>query len=265
MNSLSFENLEFLHSEPAFPIRILSEWIYPQLQLEKKGITDTIVMFGSARIPSPEKFSSQNAGKQTNLTGQVDTTPIQKRKEKLIQTYQDAREIAKELTIWGQNLGIPEEPSRRLVICTGGGPGIMEAGNRGAKEAGGSSLAFNIDLPFEQEVNPYADPELSFQFYYFFMRKYWFVKHCRGLIAFPGGFGTLDEVFETLTLIQTRKRNKIPVVLYDSQFWNSLIRFSDLVDLGMIEEKDLSLFHFSDSPEDAVQFLRKNVQFSLTG
>jgi uncharacterized protein (TIGR00730 family) len=263
MNRLSFENTEFLNSEPAFPIRILSEWIHPKEQLEKHNITDTIVLFGSARIPSPEKLKT----KLEEAVLQNDERLV-KRLQKLhglTDSYQDARRFASLITEWGAHLNTGNiekgNSKRRLVISTGGGPGIMEAGNRGAKEQGGESLALNIALPYEQSLNPYCDPEISFQFHYFFMRKYWFVKMCRGLVAFPGGFGTFDEVFETLTLIQTKKRDKIPVVLYNSKFWKSAINLNYLADQGLIDEDDLNLFHFSDSPEDAFQFMRENIKF----
>ncbi|WCL48667.1 LOG family protein [Leptospira sp. GIMC2001] len=258
MTQVSFENLEFINSDPAFPIRILSEWIYPKIQLEKQRITDTIVLFGSARIPSRENWQKEFAEAQES----GNTSKIQKLENKaaLIQSYEDAREFANQITKWGNVLS-NGSAEHKLVVCTGGGPGIMEAGNRGAKEAGGLSLAFNISLPYEQETNAFANPDMSFSFRYFFMRKYWFVKMCRGLVAFPGGFGTLDEVFETLTLIQTKKRDKIPVVLYNSEFWRSVINFPYLVKNGLIEEEDLKLFHFSDTVDDAVGFLKENIQF----
>lgn len=263
MNPLSFENLEFLNSEPAFPIRILSEWIYPKLQLEKHKITDTIVLFGSARIPSPETLKQRlEDAAQAN---QVDMVKKLQRMHDMSMSYQDAKRFAEMVTHWGAHLHSESHDSnlktRKLVVCTGGGPGIMEAGNRGAKEAGGESLSFNISLPFEQELNPYSSKDTSFQFHYFFMRKYWFVKLCKGLVAFPGGFGTLDEVFETLTLIQTKKREPIPVVLYNSKFWKEVVNLEYLADLGLISEEDLKLFHFSDSPEDAFYYLRENIKF----
>jgi uncharacterized protein (TIGR00730 family) len=263
MNPLSFENLEFLNSEPAFPIRILSEWIYPKLQLEKHKITDTIVLFGSARIPSPEglKEKLQKAAEENK----PDVVKKLQKMNDLTMSYQDAKRFAEMVTHWGAHLQKESHDaklkSRKLVVCTGGGPGIMEAGNRGAREANGESLSLNIDLPFEQELNPYSDADTSFQFHYFFMRKYWFVKMCRGLVAFPGGFGTLDEVFETLTLIQTRKRDKIPVVLYNSKFWKEVVNLEYLAEFGLINEEDLKLFHYSDSPEDAFYYLRENIQF----
>lgn len=263
MNPLAFENIPFLNTEPAFPLRILSEWIYPKVQIENHKITDTIVLFGSARIPSPENLQKQlEEAALKNNHRRVER--LQKMHE-LTDSYQDAKRFAAMVTEWGAHLNngsiLANEKHRKMVICTGGGPGIMEAGNRGAKEQGGESLALNISLPYEQSLNPYSNPEMSFQFHYFFMRKYWFVKMCRGLVAFPGGFGTLDEVFETLTLIQTGKQEKIPVVLYNKKFWKSVVNFEYLADHGLIDEEDLDLFHFSDSPEDAFQFLRENIKF----
>lgn len=263
MNPLSFENLEFLKSDPAFPIRILSEYIYPKTQLEKYKITDTIVLFGSARIPSPEGLQA----KLEKAALENDHKLVEKlqRMHELSLSYQDAKRFASMITEWGAHLQKeshnPELQNRKLVICTGGGPGIMEAGNRGAKEQGGESLSLNISLPYEQALNPYSSAEMSFQFHYFFMRKYWFVRLCRGLVAFPGGFGTMDEVFETLTLIQTGKQERIPVVLYNSKFWKEVVNFQYFVDHGLIDEDDLDLFHFSDSPEDAFYFLRENIKF----
>jgi uncharacterized protein (TIGR00730 family) len=258
MANLSFENPDFINSNPAFPIRILSEWIYPKEQLQKYKITDTVVLFGSARIPSLQDWEAQE--KQLIESKNEKGLRILYKKKELLSSYESARTFAKLITEWGNDLQINGN-LRKLVVCTGGGPGIMEAGNRGAQEAGGASLAMNIQLPFEQETNPYCSPEMSFQFRYFFMRKYWFVKLCKGLVAFPGGFGTLDEIFETLTLIQTQKIQKIPVVLYHSEFWKKTIQFETLAEYGLVHEEDLKLFSFADSPEEAFNFLKENIQF----
>lgn len=258
MNDLIFENNEFLNSNPAFPIRVLSEWIYPRDQIKKFQITDTLVLFGSARIPSPEDVQKEEATFKSQLSGHAER--IWKNKKSLLGIYKDAQEFAKLVSEWGANLHLTGD-KRKLVVCTGGGPGIMEAGNRGAKEAGFNSLALNIQLPYEQGTNPYADPEMSFRFKYFFMRKYWFIKLCRGMVAFPGGFGTMDELFEALTLVQTQKIARIPIVLYKSDFWKKIINFDMLVDFGLIQEEDLELIHFADSPEDAFQFLKEKIQF----
>ena len=260
MKDLMYENFEFLNSNPAFPIRVLSEWIYPRDKIQKYKITDTVVMFGSARIPSPENFAAQEQKDRAQSQSSSENERIWEKKKSLLYCYEDAQTFAKYISEWGEKLMLTESP-RKLVVCTGGGPGIMEAGNRGAKEAGYSSLALNIQLPYEQGTNPYIDPEISFRFKYFFMRKYWFVKLCRGLVAFPGGFGTMDELFETLTLVQTQKIAKIPIVLYNSNFWKKVIHFESLVDYGLIQKEDMDLIHFSDSPEEAFQFLKENIQF----
>ncbi len=261
MNPLAFEDLEFLNSEPAFPVRILAEYIYPKTRLDSHKITDTIVLFGSARIPSPEDLQLK-LEKAAHENNELLVRKLQKMYD-LSLSYRDAVRFSAMVTEWGSHLqnSHHSRKNRKLVICTGGGPGIMEAGNRGASMQGGESLSFNIKLPFEQKLNPYSSPEMSFQFHYFFMRKYWFAKLCRGLVAFPGGFGTFDEVFEILTLIQTRKQERIPVVLYNSRFWKEAVNMEYLASHGLISEEDLNLFHYSDSPEDAFYFLRENIQF----
>ncbi|TGN19942.1 LOG family protein [Leptospira idonii] len=248
MTDLAFENKDFLWGDNAGPVRMLSEYLHPKAELTKNGITDTVVVFGSARIPSPE----EKAG-NPNLNG---LTPF-------VRYYEEAVEFARLMTEWACHWE-KEFPGRNLHICTGGGPGIMEAGNRGAKLAGGNSIALNIVLPMEQHVNPYAVPELSFEFHYFFMRKLWFMKHCRGMIAFPGGFGTFDELFETLTLVQTEKKTKIPILLYGTEFWKKVINFPALAEFGLISKEDLQLFSFADTPEEAFSFFQKNIRLELT-
>lgn len=264
MNPLAYEDLEFLNSDDAFPIRILSEYLYPKVKLELNKITDTIVLFGSARIPSPEILKEKL--EKAAIGNDIEQVKKLQKLYELSHSYSDAVRFASLVTEWGAHLQAmshnPELKDRKLVICTGGGPGIMEAGNRGAKESGGESLAFNIKLPYEQKLNPYSSLDMSFQFRYFFMRKYWFARLCRGLVAFPGGFGTFDEVFEILTLIQTKKREKIPVVLYNSKFWKQVVNFNYLAEYGLISEDDLKLFHFSDSPEDAFYYLKENIKFN---
>ncbi|MDF3818309.1 TIGR00730 family Rossman fold protein [Leptospira sp. 96542] len=247
MTDLAFENKDFLWGKDAGPIRILSEYLHPKTELLDQNITDTIVVFGSARIPSPETNSNLE---NPNL-------------KSLRKYYLEAAEFARLTTLWAGEIR-KSNPSINLHICTGGGPGIMEAGNRGAKEAGGRSIALNIVLPKEQHVNPYADLDLSFEFHYFFMRKLWFMKHCRGIVAFPGGFGTFDELFETLTLVQTGKKSKIPILLYGKEFWTSVVNFQKLAEMGLISDGDLELFGFADDPEEAIQFFRKNSRFELT-
>lgn len=243
MSDLSFENRDFLWGNDAGPVRILSEYLHPKAELTKQDVKNTLVVFGSARIPSPETKQSQP----------------HKDLQALSKYYEDCVQFTKEITKWAKN-----EKKNPLLVCTGGGPGIMEAGNRGAKEAGGKSLALNIVLPHEQEANPFAIPDLTFEFHYFFMRKLWFMKHCRGMAAFPGGFGTFDELFETLTLVQTGKKKKIPILLYGSEFWKKVVNFTYLADLGLISTEDLDLFGFADTPEEAVRFFQERIRFELT-
>ncbi len=231
----AFENKDFLDTVEARPIRILSEYLYPQKVFAEQKVTDTVVFFGSARIPSPEKTESAPEGLV-----------------KLLRFYQDARELAHRITEWSMRNAEPH--GRRVLVCTGGGPGIMEASNRGAKEAGGDSIGLNIELPREQLPNPYISPHLNFDFHYFFTRKYWFLYYARLLIAFPGGFGTLDELFETLTLMQTKNlKNDVPVLLYGRDFWNRLIDFAYLVESGLIAAEDVHLFQIVDSVDEAME------------
>ena len=187
----AYKNLDFLASKDARPLRILSEYLHPKLQLEEQKVEDTIVIFGSARAPSPEDLESEEGrGKNTKLAEYYDLT----------------RELSKKLTEWSMNL---EGEVQKYVVCSGGGPGIMIAANRGASDAGGKSMALRISLPFENIPNPYVTPELDFEFHYFFTRKFWFTYPAKALVIMPGGFGTMDEFFEILTLIQTEKITKI--------------------------------------------------------
>ncbi|XDD48180.1 TIGR00730 family Rossman fold protein [Leptospira sp. WS39.C2] len=247
MNDLAFENQSFLWGSEAGPVRILSEYLHPKAEFKTQGITDTLVVFGSARIPSSE----------SNQTKQ--SSPLQE----LSHYYEEAREFSKLITEWAESLK-KEIPNRNLHICTGGGPGIMEAGNRGARDAGSKSVALNIVLPHEQHPNPFVNKELTFEFHYFFMRKLWFMKNCRGMIAFPGGFGTFDELFETLTLVQTGKKSPIPILLYGKKFWSEVINFKKLAEMRLISEEDLHLFGYADSPLEALRFFQEKIRFELT-
>ena len=223
---VAYRNEKFLNSPDARGIRILSEYLEPLSHFRRERIRDTIVFFGSARIE--------------------ETHP-------LARYYEDARKLAGMMTRWSDGL---EEPTRRFVVCSGGGPGIMEAANRGASENNGKSIGLNIGLPFEQSENPYITPDLGFEFHYFFMRKFWFAYLAKAMVFFPGGFGTLDELMEVLTLAQTRKLNKkIIIVLYGKEFWSEVLNLSALVRHGTISESDLKLFDFADSPEDAFNIL----------
>jgi uncharacterized protein (TIGR00730 family) len=225
---LAYRDPEFLDSEDGRPLRILAEYLQPLHAFREHQVHDTIVFFGSARV------------REDGPMGRY---------------YQAARELARLVAKWSQAL---DGPGRRYLVCTGGGPGIMEAANRGAAEAGGRTIGLNIGLPHEQRPNPYITEGLSFQFHYFFMRKLWFTHLARALVVFPGGFGTLDELFEVLTLSQTRKLDReVPVLLYGTEYWNSLVNFKELVRGGMIAPEDLELIHFVDSPDSALALLQK--------
>ena len=223
---LAYKDDSFLDTPDARSLRILSEYLYPLAQFRKEKILDTIVFFGSART-----FEDGPNGK----------------------FYNDARELARRVTVWSDNL---QNSARRFVVCSGGGPGIMEAANRGAHDAGGKTIGLNIGLPFEQRPNPFITPELCFEFHYFFMRKFWFAYLAKALIVFPGGFGTLDELTEILTLVQTQKLlKKMVVILYGSEFWKEILNFDALIKHGMIAEEDLKLFCFADDVDTAMQLL----------
>ena len=230
---LAYREEAFLQSAESRPLRILSEYLWPLTHFQDEKIQDTIVFFGSARI------------EENGPLGRY---------------YQEARELAGLLTAWSATITSSEgnsEPRRRFVVCSGGGPGIMEAANRGASEAGGKTIGLNIGLPFEQRPNPYITPELCFEFHYFFMRKFWFAYLAKALVVFPGGFGTLDELTEILTLAQTQKlENKILIVLYGSSYWREILNFEALVKYGTIAEADMNLFRFADTPQDALAILK---------
>jgi len=260
----AYKNLDFIKSEKARFIRILCELFEPEERFKKAGVENTIVLFGSARTKSPEFAKEQLKSIDVLIAKSSEPNEIlhKQRKEaeidlKASKYYEAARELSKKLTEW--SLQLPEKD--QLFICSGGGPGIMEAANRGAYEANGKSVGLGISLPFEQRVNDYITKELRFEFKYFFIRKYWFVMLAKSLVAFPGGFGTLDELFETLTLMQTRKVNgETPIILFGKEFWNELINFDTLVEWGMISEKDLNYIHVTDSVEDAFNFVVNEVQ-----
>jgi uncharacterized protein (TIGR00730 family) len=239
LNPLAYENPDFIHTSDARAIRILSEYLYPLSQFKKERVHDTIVFFGSARINEESK----------GRDGQP---------HPLARYYDEARDLAREFTLWSNSL--ENSTGRRFVVTTGGGPGIMEAANRGADDAGGKTMGLNIALPFEQLPNPYLSRELSFEFHYFFMRKFWFAYMAKALVVFPGGFGTMDELFELLTLAQTRKLDKeLIILLYGTRFWQETINFSALARHGVISEEDLQLFTYADSTDEAMQTLRKGL------
>ena len=253
----AYKDLNFLNSDAARNIRVLCEMTEPGLRFAEEKIKDTIVLFGSARIVPVHVADAQLKAVQASI-GDLEhpTADEQRSLQKAISTvkaapyYNMAAELAEELTQWSMNL--PEQDMRRFIICSGGGPGIMEAANRGAHNAGGKSIGLGISLPFEQGVNEYIPDKLKFEFHYFFVRKYWFVLMAKALVAFPGGFGTMDELFETLTLVQTGKvTDAPPIILFGSEFWNSVVNFDALVEWGTISPKDLQLFTIVDTVEHA--------------
>jgi uncharacterized protein (TIGR00730 family) len=256
----AYNNPEFLASADARLIRVQCEMTEPEVRLRKYHIENTLVFFGSARVRPLDVAQKELDEIQAEIRQGHTMTREQKQRldsaKKNLMTapyYEKARELARGLTQWSQSLF---DPRQRFPICTGGGPGIMEAANRGAKEAGGPTLGLSISLPAEQSVNPYCTPELTFEFHYFFVRKYWLFYLAKALIVFPGGFGTLDELFEVLTLIQTRKTRKyVPVVLFGSEFWKPLINWDHFYDWGVINEEDLSLFRICDTVREAQEYL----------
>ena len=274
---LAYENSNFLNSADGRLIRIVAEYMEPLARFRRERIQDTVVFFGSARFrgreeadhelelldntgstrpaPSeeqPAKPPEIAAGKATDLQRKRAVAAVE-----MARYYEDARRLAHMLTTWAKTI-----PSRRhrFVVTSGGGPGIMEAANRGAHEAGGKTVGMNIQLPFEQAPNPYITPTLNFEFHYFFMRKLWFAYLAKALVVFPGGFGTLDEMFEILTLAQTHKlAKKITVVIYGPEYWRRVFNLEVLVETGAISPKDVELFQFADTPEEAFEMLRKGL------
>lgn len=257
----AYENLHFLNSEPARNIRVLCEMTEPTLRFAQEGIEGTIVLFGSARIMPVEVAQLRLEETKASIKDLNNMTYNEERALRLAESavksapyYNLAAQLAEELTSWSMGLGI--EDQRKFIICSGGGPGIMEAANRGAQEFGGKSIGLGISLPFEQGINPYVEENLKFEFHYFFVRKYWFVLLAKAFVAFPGGFGTMDELFESLTLVQTGKIDEAPpIVLFGSEFWSKLFNFELLVEWGTISKKDLDLFRVVDTVEDARDYI----------
>ncbi len=231
----AYKNPEFLESKEARTIRILSEYIEPEKRFDEMNVLHSVVFFGSSKI------KADDGGHNTS------------------QYYWAAEELAYLLSSWSNKL---EKKGMGFYICTGGGPGIMEAANRGAHRAEARSIGLNITIPHEQFSNEYITPELNLEFHYFFMRKLWFLYHAKAIIVFPGGFGTLDELFETLTLIQTRKITKlqIPILLYDKKFWDELINFKKLADQNLISQDDLDLIHFFSDPQEGFNYLKPRLE-----
>jgi hypothetical protein len=262
MPLVAYQNPRFLESGDARTLRILSEYLEPQARLRRAGIHHTVVFFGSARIrPRDEALQRLEELENRGEGGGTGTfaTALKKARVDLhmSQYYEDARELSRLVTAWALSL---EQYSRFLVVCSGGGPGIMEATNRGAAQAGGKSIGLNIKLPVEQRPNPYISPELCFLFRYFFMRKLWFAQPARALIAFPGGFGTLDELFEMLTLQQTHKMgHRVTIVLYGSDYWKRAINFDYFLEAGTVSEEDLKLIRFADTPQEAFAIIKEDL------
>lgn len=254
---LAYTDKDFLLRDELRPVRLQLELLKPELLQQENGIHSTIVIFGSARIPDV-KTASERLQKAKSLAIKNPTEPVLARKVDIAQRilantryYDAARELSHMITKESQR-----DEKCELVVITGGGPGIMEAANRGAKDAGGKSIGLNIVLPFEQRPNPYITPDLCFQFHYFAIRKMHFLMRARALVACPGGFGTLDELFETLTLIQTKKIKPVPVLLLGSEYWRRVINFDALVEEGAVDEADLKLFKYVDSAEEAWQIIK---------
>lgn len=245
----AYLNQGFLNSRDARPLRILSEYIEPESRFRYYSVEDTIVFMGSARLVSREQAERELAAAQN---GQGDLARARQRLE-MSRYYEAARELARRLTEWSKGLSAE---SRRFVVCTGGGPGIMEAANRGASEARGLNVGLTISIPREEFDNPYVTRELSFHFHYFFMRKFWFAYLAKAVIVFPGGFGTLDELFELLTLRQTQKlRKHLPMVLFGDAYWNEVIDFEALARYGSIDPQDIELLYRTDSVDAAFDYV----------
>jgi hypothetical protein len=261
--ALAYENEKFLNGPDGRVLRVLAEYLEPLARFRREQIQDTVVFFGSARFHSRSEAqnalellekpgSRQLASPEWQLNSQRAHVAVE-----MARYYEDARRLAFMLTEW--SLTIPSK-RQRFVVTTGGGPGIMEAANRGAAEAGGKTIGLNINLPYEQIPNPFISPDLNFEFHYFFMRKLWFAYLAKGLIVFPGGFGTFDELFEILTLAQTEKLAKrIVVVLYGSTYWKKVINFEAMAEMGVISPQDLHQFKVVDSPEEGFEYLKESL------
>ncbi|MGA2430450.1 MAG: TIGR00730 family Rossman fold protein [Candidatus Acidiferrum sp.] len=257
----------FLESTAARPIRILAEYLQPLVQLKKEGIADTIVIFGSARIESRESALAR-FGKLKNKAAlaRVKAQRVQHRETlrdaksalEMSRYYEEARELSRRITTWAMTLGTRP---RRFVICSGGGPGIMEAANRGAMEAGGKSIGLSIELPHEQFANPYISPELSLNFHYFFMRKLWFAQIAKALVVFPGGFGTMDELWEMMTLLQTGKlpKNNL-IIIYGRKYWDEVLNFRAMVRWGMISQSEYNMLQFADTVDEAFERIQSGLE-----
>ena len=258
---LAYMDAEFLESDDARPIRILAEYLEPLRRLKEQNIQDTVVFFGSARVHSRMEATRaldrlrKRTGRRTRE--QAALLKLSRKAVEWSRYYEDARDLANRLAKWSLSL---ESPRHRFVVCSGGGPGIMEAANRGAHDAGGKSIGFNIRLPFEQGANRYITSGLHFEFHYFFMRKFWFAYLAKALVIFPGGFGTLDEMFEILTLSQTQKLSKqLGVFIYGREYWEEILDLKPMDDWGAINAKDLDLLKWVNTPDEAWEQLRAHL------
>lgn len=259
----AYKNLDFLNSAPARHIRILCEYEETRQRFLRHGVHNTLVMFGSARTPPADVAAAKLDEAKRELESRPDDPAAKanvehaERMMNMSRYYEAARELSARLTRWSDGRG----SGRRYHVCTGGGPGIMEAGNRGAEEAGGQSVALGISLPFEPGVNDHATPDLAFEFHYFFTRKLWFLYPAKAVIFFPGGFGTLDELFETLTLVQTGKiKRPLPLLLFGTDYWNKILDMETMVDMGTVSAGDPALLHRSDSVDEAFEWLVRELE-----
>ena len=257
----AYENPAFLNSPSARHIRVLCELVEPDVRFRQNHIRDTIVFFGSARFIDRDQAEHQLKVIEERLSKEKSASHILTQEHERAQRdlhmsryYEDAVKLSEKLTRW--SLSMPDS-HYRFIVCSGGGPGIMEAANRGAKQAGGPSIGLNISLPFEQTPNPYQTRDISFAFHYFFIRKFWFFYLAKALVIFPGGFGTMDELFEVLTLVQTRKSKKyMPIVIFGPEYWNEIVDFKAMVKWGTIDREDFELFRFFDDVDAAFEYLK---------
>jgi uncharacterized protein (TIGR00730 family) len=252
-NVKAYKNLDFIDSSDARPLRILAEYMEPEARFKKNHIKDTIVFFGSARILSRETAA---INLEAARAGNGDLKKAEASFE-MSRYYEDTRELASRMTNWSKEL---QGGDRRYVVCTGGGPGIMEAANRGASEAKGLNIGLSISIPIDEYLNPYVTRELAFEFHYFFMRKFWFAYMAKAVVAMPGGFGTLDELFEFLTLIQTLKMKKrLPIILFGTKFWDEVINFKTLENYELISPENIDLFFHTDSVDETFDFITREL------
>jgi len=256
----AYNNAEFLNSPDARKIRVLCEMTEPEARFKEENIEDTIIFFGSARSIPQAVADKDLAELEAQFGAQGPQSSEEKKalhtaqlKVRMAPYYEAAVQLAQKMTLWSKQI---KGSQHRFIVCTGGGPGMMEAANKGAKSAGGASIGLGISLPFEQGLNEYISEDLGFEFHYFFVRKYWFAFWAKAIVVFPGGFGTMDEFFEIITLIQTQKIDKkIPIILFGSTFWNSILNFEAFVEWGVISPEDLDLFKIIDSVDEAKEYL----------